>query len=205
MRGFSGIASIISILAVLLGFYPLPVNASSDAGIEIEFGKFRLNVYYSVALDYDKDADKFIRDPQLTLFALAALLQANSEAFAAIDHQLDVELYKRSDIAGNLLSVIEDPQAKRKVIRDGSVQGDISAEIVKIICDRYPGACKKPPLTKIILYRCQKERCLGKVRFGSFPSIYGVNEDFGLLPPPSTTDRIKTTKDNIGKYFEKLE
>lgn len=205
MRRFSNNVSIILIVAVLLGIYPSSANASADAGFEIEFGKFKLNVYYSTALLYDEDADKYIKDPRLALFALVALLQANRESFSAIDHKVEVELYKSSQMDGNLLSIIEDPQKERNVIRDGVVQGDVSKEIVKTICSKYSSACKQPAISKIILYRCLKGSCPGKVRFGTFPSVYGVNENFGLLPHPLTTERIKTTKNNMGKYYEMLE
>ena len=82
------IVKVIARLLVVTGIalHLTNAHASSNAGIEIEVGKHRLNVYYSVALDYHNESDKILRDPQSALFALASVIQANSEAFASIGH-----------------------------------------------------------------------------------------------------------------------
>jgi hypothetical protein len=51
--------------ASILTLSPAAPLASSDAGIEIELGKFSLKVIYSVALDYRDGADRAIRDPRM--------------------------------------------------------------------------------------------------------------------------------------------
>lgn len=84
-------------------------NASSNAGIEIEIGKHRLNVYYSVALDYRCESDKILRDPRSALFTLASVVQANSETFALIGHTVQAELYTRAGAPEDFLVIIEDP------------------------------------------------------------------------------------------------
>ncbi len=88
--------SVYLIAAFLIGVCPNTTIASSSAGIEIELGKFKLNVYYSVVVNYDHEADRSIRDPRLALFTLAAALQANRDVFSAIDHTVYVELYRRA-------------------------------------------------------------------------------------------------------------
>lgn len=192
-------------IAVLLATYATDVNASSNAGIEIEIGKFKLNVYYSVALEYYNDADKAIRDPQIALFTLVSVVQANSTAFAAIDHTLYVELYTREGVSGNFLKITEDPQTRSVVLQDGLVGQDITKEILTIICSRYADACKRPTSDRLYLYRCQKDRCPGQIRFGSFPSE-SINKSFGLLRPKREgVTPLSVTRNKIRQYFEELE
>lgn len=180
-------------------------SASSDAGIGIELGKLKLNVYYSVALDYYDEADRAIRDPRVTLFTLASIIQANSEAFAAIDHTIYVDLYTREGASVNFLKIIEDPQTRSFVLRDGPVGWDITKEILTTICSRYAEACKRPVSDTLYLYRCQKEHCQGQIRFGLFPSET-INKSFGLLPPKQKgMARITVTRNEIRQYFEELE
>lgn len=193
---------------LLMFFWLVPItgNASSDAGIEIEIGKFSLSVYYDVATEYEEGADIYIRDPRFTLFALASVIQANRKAFEVIDHKLKIELYQREGGAGNYLSIIEDPQSQFIVISDEIIHGEFSQRIVKVLCEKYVGACKNSPVSQISLYQCKKPNCPGLIRFGSFPSFDSVNEKYGLKPPE--IGRVKAKKmnmDNIYNFFEILE
>jgi len=192
-------------ISVLLLMCFADANASSNAGIEIELGKFKLSVYYSVALDYYDEADKAIRDPRVALFTLASVAQANSGALAAINHTIYVDLYTRDGVSGSFLKITEDPQTRSIVLRDMLVGQDITKEILKTICDRYADTCKRPASNTLYLYRCQKDRCPGQIRFGSFPSE-SINKSFGLLRPKREgVAPISVTRNNIGQYFEELE
>lgn len=192
---------VIVALALNLG----SANASSNAGIEIEIGKHRLNVYYSVALDYRCESDKILRDPRSALFTLASVVQANSETFALIGHTVQAELYTRAGAPEDFLVIIEDPQGESVVLRDGPVGQDITKEILAVICNRYPDACKRPASQKVDLYQCNKATCPGQIRFGAFPSD-SVNKSFGLIRPThDRVNRVSVTREKIGRYFEMLE
>lgn len=190
---------------VVLALNLATANASSNAGIEIEIGKYRLNVYYSVALDYRCESDKILRDPRSALFTLASVVQANSETFALIGHTVQAELYTRAGAPEDFLVIIEDPQGESVVLRDGPVGPDITKEILAVICNRYTDACKRPASKKVDLYQCNDSSCPGQIRFGSFPSD-SVNKSFGLIRPPhDRVNRVGVTRDKIGRHFEMLE
>lgn len=190
---------------VVLALNLATANASSNAGIEIELGKYRLNVYYSVALDYRQKSDNMLRDPRSALFTLASVVQANSETFALIGHTVQAELYTRAGAPEDFLVIIEDPQGESVVLRDGPVGPDITKEILAAICNRYTDACKRPASKKVDLYQCNESSCPGQIRFGSFPSD-SVNKGFGLIRPANDgVNRVSVTRDKIGRYFEMLE
>ena len=193
------------LVIVVLAMQLADANASSNAGIEIEFGKYRLNVYYNVALDYRNESEKILRDPRSALFTLALVIQANSETFASIGHTVQAELYTRAGVAGNFLVIIEDPQAQSVVLRDGPVGRGLTKEILTVICNRYADACKRPASKKVDLYRCNDASCVGQIRFGSFPSD-SVNKGFGLMRPAHDgAKRVSVTRNEIGRYFEMLD
>jgi sarcosine oxidase delta subunit len=48
-----------------------------------------------------------------------------------------------------------------------------------VLCTAYPDACKQPARGTLDLYRCRKESCPGRIRFGSFPSE-SVNDVSGV-------------------------
>lgn len=201
------IIKVIARLLVVTGFalHLTNVHASSNAGIEIDIGKYRLNVYYSVALDYRCESDKILRDPRSALFTLASVVQANSETFALIGHTVQAELYTRAGAPEDFLVIIEDPQGESVVLRDGPVGPDITKEILAVICNKYTDACKRPASKKVDLYQCNKANCPGQIRFGSFPSD-SVNKSFGLIRPTHDSgNRVSVTRDKIGRYFEILE
>lgn len=198
------VAIVVMLAGAILGMFPTAADASSAAGIEIQFGKFRLSVYYSVAVDYEGDTDRAIRDPRAALFDLAALLQANSAAFSVIDHEVHVSLDRQTEGSPNLLDIIEDPNRRAgHVLRDGQVGEDIGKEIVAALCRRYAHACRRPAAESIDLFPCRERRCPGRIRFGSFPSDE-LNERFGLLPPRQKTTPIRVTRGEILTYFEEL-
>lgn len=93
----------------LAQLYRADEDASSNTGIEIEVGKFRLNVYDSVAAEYRDGVDQSIRDPAVVLFSLAPTIQANAEVIAKIKHLVKVELYQRDDASEISLIVRVDP------------------------------------------------------------------------------------------------
>ncbi len=193
------------ILMAVIAIQPPDANASSNAGIEFDLGEFHLNVYYSDALDYQNEADGAIRDPRATLFSLASSIQANAGTITKIPHTLQVELYTRAGTSANYLLITEDPQSQSTIFRDGIVVGDISKEILAVVCSRYVDACKTPAPKNIVLYRCKETDCAGQIRFGSFPSE-SINKSFGLIQPAhARVKQISTTRDKIGRYFEKLD
>jgi hypothetical protein len=192
------------ILVATIAMQLTSANASSNAGIEFALGEFRLNVYYSDALDYYNETDATIRDPRSTLFTLASTIQANAGAIAKIAHTLQVELYTRADSTNNYLLITEVPQSQSTILRDGVVGEDITKEILLVVCSRYPDACKRSASNEVILYNCKEKNCAGQIRFGSFPSE-SINNSFGLVKPAHFRKRISTTREKIGKYFEKLE
>jgi hypothetical protein len=85
--------------ALSIAVAPAAASASSWAGIRIGIGKLTLEVFYSVGLGYDEQS-RAIRDPSETLFALAALIQANPDGFAAVDHSILFELNEAEDFLG---------------------------------------------------------------------------------------------------------
>ncbi|HET9553750.1 MAG TPA: hypothetical protein VFP50_12345 [Anaeromyxobacteraceae bacterium] len=188
---------------------PAGAWASSAAGLMIEVGKFRLEVRYSVALDYADGADRPIKDPRQALFALASLIQANQQDFAQIAHTITFELGKGAD-AETMLLAEEDlyvalPARTYVRLQDRPVSPDVVKEIVAILCGRYAGACRVPPAKHVDLFPCGNGSCPGQIRFGSFPST-SVNERFGLLPPARNgVHALRVTADDIGRHFAKLD
>ncbi len=193
------------IVVAMIAFQLPDVYASSDAGIRINVGKFRLNVYYSDAMDYAHDADKEIRDPRAALFDLAALVQANAGSLASVAHTVQAELYTRAGSPQNYLLMIEDPETKSVVLRDGPIVGGITGEVMKVVCERYADACKRPASGKVELYPCAGTNCPGQIQFGAFPSA-SVNNRFGLTPPAGASPQhTSVTRNTIGQYFETLD
>lgn len=192
---------VIAIIAIQLP----DVYASSDAGIRINVGKFRLNVYYSDAVNYHHDADKAIRDPRAGLFDLVAFVQANSESLASVAHTVQAELYARAGSSDNFLMITEDPEAQSVVLRDGPVEADIAKEVLAAVCARYGQACKRPASAKIDLFSCEQTDCPGQIEFGAFPSD-SINKSFGLIRPAGKSPkRVSVARGTIGRYFEKLD
>ncbi len=181
-------------------------RASSNAGIELELGSFRLRVYYSDAVEYHNNADAEIRDPRSALFTLASVLQANAESFKSIHHTVEADLYTREGSLDAFLSITEDPQTRSALLGDGPAGGGIAATIVKALCNRYSGACRRLAPTTVRLYRCRRGRCPGRIRFGAFPSD-SVDQRFGLLPPTRAhgARSFRVTSDQLGRYFRVLD
>lgn len=194
------------LLALLIfALYITDARASSNAGIEIDLGKFHLKVYYSVAVDYDQGADRFIRDPGYVLFDLASSLQANMDDISRIEHTVQVDLDMYTGKAGNFLSIIEDPQDNTVVLASTAAEDDIAKQILKVICSRYSGACKRPASGRVNLYLCGKTACPGQIRFGSFPSS-SINGRYGLVMPSGiAVKHLSVTRKRIRQYYETLE
>lgn len=183
---------------------PGPARASTSAGIEMDIGSFKLRVYYNVALEYGDSSDTAIRDPRAALFELVALLQANAEAFSAIDHTLLLELTMREDVPGTFLEVREDPSTSDIVLRDRLVPREVVPEMLKEICDRYAVACARPSLAQVTLYPCKGSGCPGQIRFGSFPSV-SANRAFALLAPKGEAVKgVVVTRAQMLRHFEDL-
>jgi hypothetical protein len=201
----------LAILVAVLASATIPggARASSAAGLTIEVGKFRVEVTYSVAVDFADKSDQAIKDPRQALFALASLIQANQRAFAEIAHTITFELGMRVDKPETLLLAEEDlyvtsPERAYVKLQDRPVGPDVVKEIVTILCGRYPGACRLAPHSHVDLFPCGKDSCPGQIRFGSLPST-SVNERFGLLPPATTGVRpLHVTVADIGSQFERL-
>jgi hypothetical protein len=190
--------------AGLLAMVPGAARASNSAGIELDVGRFKLRVYYNVALEYCDSSDLAIRDPRAALFELVALLQANAEAFSAIDHALLLELTMREGVPGTFLEVREDPSTRDIVLWDGRVSREVVPEMLKKICDRYAVACARPSLAQITLYPCKGSGCPGQIRFGSFPSA-SANRAFALLAPKGEAVKgVVVTRTQVLGYFEEL-
>jgi hypothetical protein len=190
---------------------PAPAVASSAAGIRITLGKFTLHVQYSVALDYPDGSDAAIRDPERALFALASLLQANAKRFAAIDHDLLLELGMRNGDPGVFLTVTEDPfetprESKRayRLLGETPVKPDLVGQLVAAVCSLYRDACVAPPTRRVTLYDCRRSPCDGQVAFGSFPSTTG-DERFTLVPPPGGLSAgVAVSRGEMKRHFETL-
>jgi hypothetical protein len=202
----TGVRLFLLVLAVA-ALAPRDAHASSAAGFEIEVGKFKLQMFYSVAIDYPDHADVAIRDPRLALFTVASALQQNGDAFAAIDHTVRVELNMAGESPAILLDVIEDPEADRastSIVRQGPFTGDAASEVLAILCSRYQGACRRPATASLMLYRCRESDCHGRIRFGSFPSE-SLNQGFALLPPKRGGVPIRVVREQMTRYFGVLD
>lgn len=186
---------------------PRLAGASSSAGIRIEIGKHTLEFFYSVAIDYPEQS-RAIRDPSVALFSLAALIQANPEAFASVDHSFYAELMM--GIAPPLITlfVIEDPwetpEKEPQPIGELPIAPDVTAQVVSALCGRYPTACRNPPLPQVTLYACPKSPCPGQISFGSFPSS-SLNKNWALLPPKAGAKGIVVTREGMRKHFGLLD
>lgn len=194
-------------VAMAMAGAPCLARASSWAGVRIEIGKLTLEIFYSVALDYDAQS-RAIRDPSAVLFSLAALIQANPEAFAAIDHSFMAELSMREGSSEVTLDVDEDiyeaPGKEFRHVSETTAGPDLAAQVVAAVCARYPSACGKPPLPRVTLHECRKALCAGQISFGSFPST-SLNRRFALLPPKVGAKGIVVTRDRMQRYFEPLD
>lgn len=180
--------------------------ASSDVGMRLEIGSFQVQVYSSDAVEYVDGADRAVRDPRRTLFALASLLQANATSFASIHRTFQAALERREGSGLTFLVVIEDPEGKSEVLLDRPLRRDVSTEIAAALCKRYRGACKRPPADRLRLYRCGAGTCPGRIRFGAFPSD-SLNERFGLIRPRNEggEDVVRVTRAELTRYFEALD
>jgi hypothetical protein len=198
--------------ALVAASAPGTASASSLAGLQISVGKFTLHVYYSVALAYPDHSDRAIRDPRAVLFAVSALVQANAERFAGIDHDLAIELGMRTDSPTVLLTIEEDifekpeaPSRKYAKLSEVPVQADVTDQIVAAICGRYPSACVKPAADKVSLFVCPAAPCDGQVAFGSFPST-SLNRKFSLLQPKGRKAKaFVVTPKQMAQYYEPLD
>ncbi len=184
---------------------PVGAKASTSAGIEIDLGRFKVRVYYGVALEYGDHADAAVTDPRAMLFALATRLQANAKGVAGVDTTLVLELTRRVGADETFLEVREDPAGRDVVRWDRPVSGDVVAAMLDRICDASPAACALPAREELVLYRCSRSRCPGQIRFGSFPSA-GVNRRFSLLPQRGAAAKgVVARREDVGRYFEALE
>jgi hypothetical protein len=190
---------------------PARAVASSAAGFRITLGKFTLHVQYSAALDYPDGSDATIRDPERALFALASLLQANAKRFAAIDHDLLLELGMRNGDPRVLLTVTEDPfetpgRSTRayRLLGEAPAKPDLVGQLVAAVCSRYRDACVASPARRVTLYECRHQPCDGQVAFGSFPST-AVDERFTLVPPPGgSSAKVAVFRGEMKRHFQTL-
>ncbi len=195
-------------LAALAAAAPAVVRASGDAGLEIAVGRFRLQAFYRVASEYSDGADRAAADPRVALFTIAATLQANAAAFAAIPHTLRFDLLVRDGSADTVLGVIEDPEANATrpttVVLESPLERDVAGEIVAATCGRYPGACRRPAGVTVDLYRCAGPRCDGRIRFGAFPSA-DRSDRFALEAPAPGAARIRVDREQMARWFDPLD
>jgi hypothetical protein len=132
-------------------------------------------VFYSVAVEYDGSVDESIRDPRKALFTAATLIQANAEAFAAIPHDMLIEIDQRVGRSGNFISAVEDPYVKPDgaettvIVREDPLRKDVGMEVVATLCGRYPAACRRRAPATLELFRCAKDWALGGSRSGCSP------------------------------------
>lgn len=187
-----------------LNLIPSISQASSESGIQIEFGKFKLDIYYSVAVEYQNGEDEYIRDPRKLLFELASILQSNKDVFSGIDKKILIELNKNEDNNDTILSVAEFSDNTYDVIYDGIVAGDIAKKIIDVICCKYLDGYIKKQSLMVYLYKCKNKSCPGRVKFGVIPSS-SINEEYGLISISLAIDYIKTSRDQMINYFEVIE
>lgn len=202
-------SSLRTALALAAGL-PLAARASSDAGLELSAGKFTLQVLYSVANEYPDHADLAVADPRAALFTTAALLQANADAFSAIDHTLRIDVSLRAGAPRTVVAVVEDPyEAPGRTttrVREDPLERDLATQLVAVVCGRYPGACRRPARATLDLHRCHAgaEHCPGRIRFGTFPSDV-LDGRFAILPSRPGARPERVAREDMTRWLTPLE
>jgi hypothetical protein len=195
------------LVSLALASAPGAAVASSEAGIQISVGEFRVHLLYSVAVEYPGEAERVVRDPRLMLFSVASLLQANDANFRKIKRQVMVVLDVVSQgtpgveflfADSNPADVNDDSSYARKV---SPVRRDLSEEVVSVLCGRFAGACARNPRAELLLYPCRSKGCPGEIAFGVFPSAT-ENRRYAIQPSRKGDKPVRVTRANIGRFFE---
>lgn len=192
------------LLALLLLGIPQYSWASSRAGIEIDFGTFRLEIYYSVALDYSDGGADALKDPRRALCSLASLIQVNGSKFSKINATIRMELLELKGATGTFLRITEDPDEKAVLLWKGPIAPDAVRDMTERLCRRFPVACANPPLQSVTLYTCGSGACPGQIRAGAFPSTT-LDQGFALMPtgePPVGEEKVECK--SMSRYFQML-
>lgn len=196
-------------MVAVAAFWPSLALAQHWTGFRVTVGKFSVLVGY----DLPDATEAAVRDPRRALFSVAALVQANADAFAEIPHDLviNVGIQDEKEPRG-FVSVEEDLYERED--HPGSHQSvgswvqrtDLETQIVEIICGRYPQACTRPPVKTLELFRCTGGRkCPGQIELGAIPTG-STDKPFGLLRPTGAkVKRLKVRREDMTRFFRTLE